>query len=74
MDDLYHELLGLQRVDHVLTKSFLFYGLDEVVGDFIVDVGIHQGLADILQGFGYVDFGNSAFAFENLERAFEALG
>ena len=67
MHDLYHQLAGLYGCQYVLPQSFLFDCICETFGYFVVDVGIEQGLTDVFQRFGYVDFGDFAFTFQNLE-------
>ena len=45
---------------------------DEVVGDGEVDVGVEQGLADLLHAFADVGFGDAAAAAQLFQRLGEA--
>ena len=73
MDYFDHKLLWLDGVDYVLSQRFLLDGVGKRFGYFVVDIGIEEGAAHVLEGFGYVDFGNLALAFEYLEAAFESF-
>ena len=48
-------------------------GVGEILGYFVVDVGIEQGSADILQCLCDIDFGDFSFTLQNLERPFESF-
>ncbi len=73
MDYFQHQLLGLDGVEDVLSHSLFFDGVDEAFGDLVVDVGVNEGAAHLLECLRHVDFGDAALAFEDLERAFEPL-
>ena len=73
MDNLDHEFARLDCVDDVLTEGFLLDGVGECLGYFIVDVGVDERTSDVLKGFGNVDFGDFALAFEDFETAFEPV-
>ena len=64
---LHHQLLGLQLVDHVLTQGLLLHGVGEGLGHLIVDVGVQQRAAHILQRLGDVDLRDSSFSLKYLE-------
>ena len=64
LDDL---LAGIEGAQHFLADRLLGDALDEVVGDVEVDVGFEQGLADLLQAFADVGFGEPAAAAQLLE-------
>ena len=67
VDNLHHQLAGLDGGQHVLSQGFLLDGIGEVLGYLVVDVGIEQGFAHVFQGFGHVDFGYLAFSLEDFE-------
>ena len=71
MDNLDHELAGLDGVDDILTEGL---GLD-IVGklfcDLEIDVGLKQGTAYILEGFCNVYLGDFAFTFQYFEASLE---
>ncbi len=67
MDYLYHQLLRLEGVDYVLSKGFSLYGIGEVFGHFVIDVGVKKSTAYILKCFRYIDFGYLTLSFEQFE-------
>ena len=71
VDNLHHQLAGLDGGQHVLSHGLCLDGISKVFGHLVVDVGVEQGFAYVLQGFGYIDFGDFAFTFQYLERPFE---
>ena len=73
MHDFHHELAGLHACEHVLAQGLLLDGVGELLGYFIVDVGVEQGAAHVFEGFGHVDFGDAAFTFQYFERPFESF-
>ena len=73
-DNLGHHLPRLHRLEHILSQRLLLHLVGEVFGDLIVDVGVDERTANLLERLGDVDFGDAAFALENLERPFEFVG
>ena len=73
MDNLNHELRGLHSREHVLAKGFLLHRVGECLSHLVVDVGIKESTAHILESFGYVNFGDFAFTFEYFEGSFESF-
>ena len=71
--NLHQQLRGFDGGEDVLSQRFLLDGVGEAFCHLVVDVGVEEGTADILQGFCHVDFGDAAFTFENLERAFKSF-
>ena len=71
--DLNHELPRLHSRQHVHTQCLCLHRVGEVLGHFIVDVGVQKSAANILEGFRHVDLGDLAFTFQYLERAFQAF-
>ena len=72
--DLGHHLPGLDRAQHVLPQGLLLHLIGERLGYLVIDVGVDQRTADLLERLGDVDFGNAAFALEEPERPFELIG
>ena len=64
MDDLDHELLGLDGSKHVLTQCLLLDCVAEALRYLVVDIGIEKGTTYVLEGLGNIDFGNLAFTLE----------
>ena len=62
VDDFNHELARLHAREHILSECFLLDSVRETLGHFIVDVGIEQGAAHVLKGFGHIDFRDASFA------------
>ena len=58
LDDLHHQLAGLQRGEHVLPDGLLLHLVGELLGDLEVYVRIEQGAADLLGGLRHVDLGD----------------
>ena len=69
--DLHHHLLGLHGREHVGADGLVLYAGGKVLGHLITYVGIQEGLADVLDGFGYIDFGDFSFTLQYLERPFQ---
>ena len=72
-DDLDHHLLRLDGREHVLSEGLVLDGVAEFLRDLEAHVGVQQGLADVLDGLRDVDFGDLAFAFEDLERPLQSF-
>ena len=66
--DFYEKLTGTDGAHHVLTDSLLFHRVGELLGGLIVDIGLKERLADVLDSLGDVNFCNASFAFEDLKR------
>ena len=73
MDNLDHQLTGLDGSEHVHAQGLLLDGIGKLLGDLVVDVGIQQGLAHVLQGLCNVNLGDFTFTFQYLERPFKSL-
>ena len=73
MNHLDHELSGTQGCEHVHAQSLLLNGIGELLGNLVVDIGIKQGLAYVLQGFGNVNFGDFTFTFQYLKGPFKSF-
>ena len=67
VDDLDHQLAGVNGVDHVLAHSFGLDVIDEFLGDGVADIGVNQRSAHFFQGGCYIDFGDAALSFQDLE-------
>src|SRR5262249_2066110 len=68
-DDL---LVGVDGAEDLLPDGLLLDALDEVLGDLVVDVGVEQGLADLLEALAHVGFGEPAAPTELFEGLAEA--
>ncbi len=68
--DLHHELAGLHGGEHVHAHRLLLHGVGKLLGHFVVDIGVEQCPAYILECLGYVDLGDFSLTFQYLERAF----
>ena len=73
-DDLGNHLSRLDGLEHVLSQGLLLHLVGEGFGYLVIDVGVDQRPADLLEGFGDVDFGDAAFALDQLEGPFEFIG
>ena len=73
VDELYHQLVGLQFALHLGTESLLLYLVGKFLYYIVVDVGVEQCPAHLLQRLHDVDFGEFALAFYHLERLFKLL-
>ena len=73
MDNLHHHLTGLYGCEHVLAQGFCLYGVGEGFRNLKVYVGVEQGTAHVLKGFGNVYFGYFALAFKELEASLKAF-
>ena len=71
--DLGHHLSGLHRLQYVLSQRLLLHFVGERLGYLVVDVGVDQRTANLLEGFGDVDLRDAALAFEDFERPFEFI-
>lgn len=67
MHDFHHQLLGFERVDHVLAHGLGLDRVSKLFGYLIIDVGIEQCPAHIFHGLGHIYLGDFALAFEYLE-------
>ena len=65
--DAQHQLLRLEGVDDVLAHGLGLHRVGELLGHFVVDVGVKQGAAHVLERLGDVDLGDAALALEYLE-------
>ena len=72
-DDLGHHLSRLDGFEHVLAQGFLLHFVGKGLGDLVVDVGVDQRAADLLERLRDVDLGDAPLAFENFERPFEFI-
>ena len=70
MCDLHHQLSGTNRGDHVLTQGFLFHLVGKLFSGFVVHIRFQQCLTDVLDRLRNIDFSNTAFTFQDLERPF----
>ena len=61
--DFHHQFAWLEGVDNVLTHSLSLHGVGELLGDFIVNVGIEKSATYFFQRLGNVDFGDFALTF-----------
>ena len=73
MDNLDHEFAGLDGVNHIHAQGLGLYLVGKLFCHLEVDVGLQQCAAHILEGFGYVDFGDFTFTFQYLETSFKSL-
>ena len=69
--DLHHQLSRTHRGHHVLADGFRLDGISKLLGSLVVNVRLQEGFADVLNGFGYVNLGDTAFTFQYLERPFQ---
>ena len=69
--DLGEHLPGFHGFQHVLTQRLLLHRVGEGLGHLVVDVGVDERPADLLERLGDVDLGDAPFALEYLERPFE---
>ena len=74
MDDLDRLLAGRDALDDSLAETCLADLGDEFIGDLDVDVGVDQGVADVLHGFGDIGFGNGRLAAEFTEDFLKLIG
>ena len=72
--DLGEHLSGFHGFQHVLTQRLLLHRVGEGLGHLVVDVGVDERPADLLERLGDVDLGDAPFALEYLERPFEFVG
>ena len=73
MHDLHHHLLRLHGRENARADGLVFHLVAEILGYFVAYIGIQEGLADVLDGFRNIDFGDLAFTLEYLERPFQSL-
>ena len=71
--DFHHHLLGLHGGEHVGAHGFVLHAVAEVLGHLITYVGIQQRLADILDGFRYINLGDFSFTLQYFERPFQSF-
>ena len=72
--DLGEHLPGFHGLQHVLTQRLLLHRVGEGLGYLVIDVGVDERPADLLERLGDVDLGDAPFALEYLERPFEFVG
>ena len=65
--DLGHHLSGLHRLEHVLSQRFLLYLVGKRFSDLVIDVGVDQRTADLLERLRYVDLGDAPLALQDFE-------
>ena len=70
---LHHQLTRLNGREHVHSKRLLLHRVGELLRHFIVNVGIEQRTAHVLQGFRNVYLGDFAFTFKYLKRPFKSV-
>ena len=73
MYDLDNHLLRLHGSEYVLANGLLLHVIAELLCNFVADIGIEQGSADVLHGLGNVYLGDFAFTLEYLERPFKSF-
>jgi hypothetical protein len=71
VDDFDDLLAGLDAEEDVLAEGFFFDALDEIAGDFEIDVGVEQGQPDIAQSGANVFLGNFSEAAQVFEDALQ---
>ena len=71
VDDLDHHLLRLHGRQHVLAHRLVLDRVAELLGHLVAHIGVQEGLPDVLDGFGDVDFGDFPLTFQYLERPFQ---
>ena len=71
--NLDHQLPRAHGGNHVLPKGFFLHLVGKLLRRLVVDIGFEQRLADVLDGLRDIDFGNTSFALQNLERAFQSF-
>ena len=67
MDNLDHQLAGIDGIDDVLAHGFGLDVVNEFLGYRITHVGVNKRAAHFLQGGCYIDFGNAALSFQDFE-------
>ena len=73
VDELHHELTGLDGIENVHAHGLLLHLLGERTGHVVVYVGIQQGAANVLQGLGNVYLGYFSFAFKYLKGSLKSV-
>ena len=73
VNNLHHQLSRLHGGQHVLSQCLLLHVVGKRLRNFIVDVGVQQCAAHILQGLGHVYLGDAAFTFQYLKRPFKSF-
>ena len=71
VDDLYHHLLRFHGSEDILAHCLLLHIVAEFLGYLVAYVGVQEGASDVLNGFGDVDLGDLAFAFQYFKRPFK---
>ena len=74
VDDLDRLLAGRDALHDGFAEACLTHFGHEFVGDLDVDVGVDQGVADVLHGFRDIGFGNGRLAAELAEDFLELVG
>ena len=70
---LHHHLAWIHGGENVGSNCLVLYGIAEVLGNLIADVGIKKGLADFLDGFRNIDLGYAAFALKYFKRPLQSF-
>ena len=73
MDNLHHQLARLYSRYHVLTQRLRFYRIGKLLCHAVVDIGIKQGTAHVLQRFRNVDFRDFSLSFQQFERPLKSF-
>ena len=60
VDDADDLLARLERLEDLLADRLLGHARDELLGDFVIDVGLEQGLPDLAQPVADIRFGQTA--------------
>lgn len=60
-------------VSTFMPNAFSFDGVGELLGDLIVDIGIQQRAAHVLQRGSDIQFCDLPFTLEYLERPFKSI-
>ena len=74
VDDLHDHLRRGQRLQHVLAHGPLFHGLDEVLDDLEVDIGLEERHAHLAHGLVDIILRQLAVTAQLLERRLQAIG
>ena len=73
VNNLHHQLTGLDSGEYIHAQGLLLDGIGKLLGDLVVDVGIQQGLTNVLQGLRNVNLGDFSLTFQYLERTFKSF-
>ena len=72
--NLHHQLARRHRRQNLLTDGLFFDVVGDIFGYLITDIGVKQGLADLLNCLSHIDFGDISLSLQYLERTFQLLG